>query len=78
MILEKDNAVLANREIMGSTNPKEAKEGIDFLPLIVDYREKFAAAGRFPGGFLKREGIGPLLVRFPFSKVWRSPFLTKP
>ncbi len=34
----------------------EAKEGIDFLPLIVDYREKFAAAGRFPGGFLKREG----------------------
>ncbi len=35
---------------------KEAKEGIDFLPLTVDYREKFAAAGRFPGGFLKREG----------------------
>ena len=34
----------------------EAKEGIDFLPLTVDYREKFAAAGRFPGGFLKREG----------------------
>ncbi|UNY97316.1 polyribonucleotide nucleotidyltransferase [Zhouia spongiae] len=28
---------------------------IDFLPLTVDYREKFAAAGRFPGGFLKRE-----------------------
>ena len=35
---------------------KEPKEGIDFLPLTVDYREKFAAAGRFPGGFLKREG----------------------
>ena len=35
---------------------KEAKDGIDFLPLTVDYREKFAAAGRFPGGFLKREG----------------------
>ena len=34
---------------------KEAKEGIDFLPLTVDYREKFAADGRFPGGFLKRE-----------------------
>ena len=33
----------------------EAKEGIDFLPLTVDYREKFAADGRFPGGFLKRE-----------------------
>ncbi len=34
---------------------KEAKEGIDFLPLTVDYREKFAANGRVPGGFLKRE-----------------------
>ena len=33
----------------------EAKEGINFLPLTVDYREKFAADGRFPGGFLKRE-----------------------
>tara|TARA_B100000530_G_scaffold270499_1_gene183158 strand:+ start:2671 stop:4785 length:2115 start_codon:yes stop_codon:yes gene_type:complete len=35
---------------------KREKEGIDFLPLSVDYREKFAADGRFPGGFLKREG----------------------
>lgn len=34
---------------------KEASPGIDFLPLTVDYRQKFAAAGRFPGGFLKRE-----------------------
>lgn len=34
---------------------KEAKTGIDFLPLTVDYREKYAAAGRFPGGFFKRE-----------------------
>ena len=33
----------------------EANEGVDFLPLTVDYREKFAAAGRVPGGFLKRE-----------------------
>ena len=33
----------------------DAKEGIDFLPLTVDYREKFAADGRVPGGFLKRE-----------------------
>jgi len=32
-----------------------AREGVDFLPLTVDYREKFAADGRFPGGFLKRE-----------------------
>jgi polyribonucleotide nucleotidyltransferase len=34
---------------------KEAREGIDFLPLQVEYREKFSAAGRFPGGFFKRE-----------------------
>ncbi len=34
---------------------KEAKEGVDFLPLTVEYREKFSAAGRVPGGFLKRE-----------------------
>lgn len=35
---------------------EEAKEGIDFLPLSVEYREKTAAAGKIPGGFLKREG----------------------
>lgn len=34
---------------------KEAKEGVDFLPLTVDYREKYPAAGRFPGGFFRRE-----------------------
>ncbi|WP_421754608.1 polyribonucleotide nucleotidyltransferase [Croceimicrobium sp.] len=34
---------------------KEAMEGIDFLPLTVDYREKFSSAGRMPGGFIKRE-----------------------
>jgi polyribonucleotide nucleotidyltransferase len=33
----------------------DAREGVDFLPLTVDYREKFSADGRFPGGFLKRE-----------------------
>jgi polyribonucleotide nucleotidyltransferase len=34
---------------------KEAAENVDFMPLSVDYREKFSAAGRFPGGFMKRE-----------------------
>ncbi len=34
---------------------KEAKDDMDFLPLTVDYREKFASAGKFPGGFFKRE-----------------------
>ena len=34
---------------------KDAKEGTDFLPLSVDYQEKYASTGRIPGGFLKRE-----------------------
>ena len=38
------------------TCAKEAKEDVDFMPLQVEYKEKFAAAGRFPGGFMKREG----------------------
>ena len=35
---------------------KEAGEGVDFMPLQVEYKEKFSSNGRFPGGFLKREG----------------------
>jgi polyribonucleotide nucleotidyltransferase len=35
---------------------KEAREGIDFLPLSVDYQEKFASAGKIPGSFQRREG----------------------
>ncbi|MEA4867133.1 MAG: polyribonucleotide nucleotidyltransferase [Rikenellaceae bacterium] len=35
---------------------KDAKEGVDFMPLSVEYKEKYASAGRYPGGFLKREG----------------------
>ena len=35
---------------------KDAVPGTDFMPLQVEYREKFAAAGRFPGGFTRREG----------------------
>ncbi|MHA7100799.1 polyribonucleotide nucleotidyltransferase [Roseivirga pacifica] len=35
---------------------QDAKEDVDFLPLSVDYQEKFASAGKIPGGFLKREG----------------------
>ena len=38
-----------------AVSAKTANPGIDFLPLTVDYREKFSAAGRFPGGFFKRE-----------------------
>jgi polyribonucleotide nucleotidyltransferase len=35
---------------------KDARDGVDFLPMSVDYQEKFAAGGRIPGGFLRREG----------------------
>jgi polyribonucleotide nucleotidyltransferase len=35
---------------------REPKEDVEFLPLYVDYQEKFAAAGKIPGGFLRREG----------------------
>ncbi len=35
---------------------EEVREGIDFLPLLVDYEERFYAAGKIPGGFFKREG----------------------
>ena len=35
---------------------KDANPGVDFMPLQVEYKEKFSAFGRFPGGFTKREG----------------------
>ena len=38
------------------TSATEAKPDTDFMPLTVEYKEKFASAGRFPGGFTKREG----------------------
>lgn len=45
-----DTMILATAVASRNINPS-----VDFLPLTVDYREKFAAAGRFPGGFFKRE-----------------------
>ncbi len=42
--------------ILGTAVRAEPREGIDFFPLTVDYREKLNAAGKFPGGFRKREG----------------------
>src|SRR5256886_15069347 len=46
-----ENVVLAT----ATANP-DPREGIDFFPLTVDYREYTYAGGRFPGGFIKREG----------------------
>ena len=51
VVLQMGNTVLLATVVAAP----EAKEGVDFLPLTVDYREKYAAAGRFPGGFFRRE-----------------------
>src|ERR1051325_390653 len=62
---------------------KEPREGIDFMPLTVDYQEKFYAAGRIPGGYFKREGrpteretlISRLIdrpIRPLFADGWRN------
>ncbi len=42
--------------VLGTAVRSNPREGIDFFPLTVDYREKLNAAGKFPGGFRKREG----------------------
>jgi len=52
VVLQMGNTVLLATVV----SAKEAKPGMGFFPLTVDYREKFAAAGRIPGGFLRREG----------------------
>ena len=63
------------------TAAEEVKEGTDFLPLSVDYREKYYSAGRFPGGFLKRESkpsdyevLIARLVDRPIRPLWPEDF----
>src|SRR3989338_3144514 len=51
VVLQMGNTVLLATVVAAP----EAKEGVDFLPLTVDYKEKFASAGRIPGGFFRRE-----------------------
>ena len=60
---------------------KEVKEGTDFMPLTVDYREKYYSAGRFPGGFLKRESkpsdyeiLVARLIDRPLRPLWPEDF----
>src|SRR5512133_473845 len=87
MARQADGAVLAT---YGDTSviatvvaAKQPKEGIDFLPLTVNYQEKFYAAGRIPGGYFKREGrpteketlVSRLIdrpVRPLFADGWRN------
>ena len=51
VIVQYGDTVVLNSATTGSPRP-----GIDFFPLTCDYRERTAAAGKFPGGFIKREG----------------------
>ena len=60
---------------------KEVKEGTDFMPLTVDYKEKYYSAGRFPGGFMKREGkssdyevLVSRLIDRPIRPLWPDDF----
>ena len=46
---------MGNAMLLATVVSSKTKSPVDFLPLTVDYREKFAAAGKFPGGFFKRE-----------------------
>src|ERR1700744_2206157 len=62
-----DNVVLAT----AVSNP-DPREGIDFFPLTVDYREYTDAGGRIPGGFIKREG------RMSEREVLTSPQIDRP
>jgi polyribonucleotide nucleotidyltransferase len=56
---------------------KDAKEDVDFMPLSVEYKEKYAATGRFPGGFLKREarpGDNEILISRLVDRALRPLF----
>src|SRR5512137_1762410 len=58
--------------IVAAVGASKAKEGQDFFPLTVDYREKAAAAGKFPGGYFKREG------RPTEKEILTSRFIDRP
>src|ERR1700680_1487715 len=87
MARQADGAVLAtygeSTVLATVVAAKEPREGVDFLPLTVDYQEKFYAAGRIPGGYFKREGrpteketlVSRLIdrpVRPLFAEGWRN------
>lgn len=65
--------------VAAATGPP--RPGLDFFPLMCDYRERFAAAGKFPGGFLKREGrpttketLSSRLMDRPIRPLWPNGF----
>src|SRR5258708_2396438 len=63
--------------VFGAVVRAVPREGIDFFPLQVDYRERRAAAGKFPGGFMKREGrptTNEILTARPIDRPLRPLF----
>jgi polyribonucleotide nucleotidyltransferase len=73
VVVQMGNAMLLATVV----SARSASPGIDFLPLTLDYREKFAAAGRFPGGFFKREARpsdGEVLTMRLVDRVLRPLF----
>lgn len=67
--------------VLVATASGTPRPGIDFFPLTCDYRERFAAAGKFPGGFLKREGrpttketLSSRLMDRPIRPLWPVGF----
>ncbi len=76
-----DGAVMLKlgRTILLATvvSAKEARENVDFMPLSVEYKEKFASIGRFPGGFMKREarpGDNEILISRLVDRALRPLF----
>lgn len=70
--------------VLVATASSTPRPGIDFFPLTCDYRERFAAAGKFPGGFLKREGrpttkeiLSSRLMDRPIRPLWPSGFMNE-
>lgn len=60
------------------------RQGLDFFPLMCDYRERFAAAGKYPGGFLKREGrpttkeiLSSRLMDRPIRPLWPEGYMNE-
>ncbi len=49
-------ATYAETSVLASVVRADPRPGLDFFPLTIDYREKTSAAGKYPGGFRKREG----------------------
>lgn len=67
--------------VLVATASSDPRPGLDFFPLTCDYRERLAAAGKFPGGFLKREGrpstketLSSRLMDRPIRPLWPASY----